>query len=201
MGTHPYKICLKITGGQFGGRHIDTPKESSTTRPTISRVREALFDILASRVRGARVLDLCAGAGTLGFEALSRGAKHATFVDADQRNVRLIQDNISKLNVSEATSVVRGVLPGALRRIKGTFDIIFCDPPYESDLAEEILKTLSSTPLFAPGAAVIMERDRRSAPLHAQRLSLARRHRIGDSELWFFHPIAKGAKKSGGEDE
>jgi 16S rRNA (guanine966-N2)-methyltransferase len=195
------KLFLRIIAGTFGGRRLDSPPaKTMTTRPMLDRVKEALFDILARRVEGMRILDLCSGTGSLGLEALSRGARHVTFVEADPRNVRLIQDNIEKLGVAERSLLVKGELPGALRRLKGPFDLAFFDPPYQSSLAGTVLPRLGSKSFLVPNAIVLVHRDRRSAPLKFSKFAVDRRHRIGDCELWFLRFSASAGREKG-EDE
>jgi 16S rRNA (guanine966-N2)-methyltransferase len=195
------KLFLRIIAGTFGGRKLDSPPaKTMTTRPMLDRVKEALFDILARRVEGMRVLDLCSGTGSLGLEALSRGARHVTFVEADSRNVRLIHDNIEKLGVSEKTLLIKGELPGILRRLKGPFDLVFFDPPYQSNLATSVLPRLGGKAYLVPNAIVLVHRDRRSAPLKFSKFIVDRRHRIGDCELWFLRfSTTSGREKSEGE--
>lgn len=119
---------LRITGGELGGRRIRAPRRSSRgVRPTTERVREALFSILGD-VSGLRVLDLFAGTGALGIEALSRGAAEATLVD---RDARLARRNVEGLELSERATVVRKDAPRFLAGVEpGSFDLVLCDPPY-----------------------------------------------------------------------
>ncbi len=165
---------------------MDTPPpKAMNTRPMLDRVKEALFDILARRVEDLKILDLCSGTGSLGLEALSRGAKHVTFIEADARNLKLIQSNIAKLGCEAKTTVIRGELPAILRRARGPFGLVFFDPPYQSDLVDRVLPRMASKEFLLPNAIVVIHRDRRSAPLKSSKFTVDRRHRIGDAELWF----------------
>ena len=157
---------MRIVAGTHGGRRIEAPK-GRAVRPTSDRVREALFSILGDRVQGARVLDLFAGTGALGLEALSRGAASAVFVDRDTTPV---QANLEALGLTG--EVHRRDALAWLRTAAGPFDLVFLDPPYKSapDLAPRLADTLPS--LLSPGALVVSESDRRApldlAPLETQ---------------------------------
>lgn len=191
---------MRIVGGEHGGRRIRTPRGRGV-RPTLDRVREAIFDVLRDRVRGARVLDLFAGSGALGLEALSRGAAHATFCDAAARPVQAVRDNARRLGFPP--SAVR-VLPmpahQAIRRLAGEgdhFDVAFVDPPYESLLYDETLLALAVSGLVAPGGVVVVEHGRRRevgavyGGLHA-----VRRRRYGETCVTYFERQAgPGAPK------
>ena len=155
---------LKIIGGNLRGRPIASP-EGQATRPTASRAREALFNILthanwrddgASPLIEARVLDAFAGSGALGLEALSRGATHATFLDNDPAAIRAIGDNLRKLGETGAAKVVRGdaTRPPTARE---ACDLVFLDPPYRSGQAPEALAALAAAGWMAPGAIVTVE--------------------------------------------
>lgn len=171
---------MRVVAGTHGGRVLQAPK-GTATRPTSDRVREALFSMLAS-VQGAHVLDLFAGSGALGIEALSRGAATATFVDSAAPAVTTIRSNLESLGL-EAT-VLR--MP-ALRALTCTpvadrqYDLVFLDPPYRlaSSLAPELLTALP--PILAPAARVVVESDRR-APLVLD-LPLLRERLYGDTMI------------------
>lgn len=159
---------LKIIGGKHRGRTIATP-EGQTTRPTASRARESLFNILAHAnwsgvdVRGgtsplieARVLDAFAGSGALGLEALSRGAAHATFLDSDATAIKLIGENLRKLGETAQAKVIRA---DATRPPPGreACDLVFLDPPYRSGLAAPALAALAEAGWLRPGAIATVE--------------------------------------------
>src|SRR5229473_7004975 len=128
---------MRIISGKYRGRKLKSPP-SLQTRPTSDRLRETLFNILTSRIEGARFLDLCAGSGAVGIEALSRGAAHVTFVDRSRQMYALIETNLKALDVSddEIQVVSREALEFLRRRATKeavAFDIIFFDPPYSMD--------------------------------------------------------------------
>jgi len=123
---------MRITGGTYRSRILKT-LSGRLVRPTSDRVRQALFNILGERLEGARVLDLFAGTGSLGLEALSRGAAAAVFVDKDRRVVDIIRENVEALGLAEKTRVLCFDLltsPKRLLSLERPFDVVFCDPPY-----------------------------------------------------------------------
>ncbi|WP_171054965.1 16S rRNA (guanine(966)-N(2))-methyltransferase RsmD [Mycobacterium sp. DBP42] len=156
----------RIIAGAYGGRRIAVPR--SGTRPTSDRVREAVFNALTARLdfAGLAVLDLYAGSGALGLEALSRGATSATFVESDARAATVIAENIAALGVRHAT-VRRGsvdtVLAGGATR---PVDLVFADPPYDLDDAavDAMLAALAGTGWVAAGTLVLVERRASSRP-------------------------------------
>jgi 16S rRNA (guanine966-N2)-methyltransferase len=170
---------MRVVAGAYGGRRISAPPGAGT-RPTSDRVREALFSILGARVDGARVLDLFAGSGALGIEALSRGAGSAEFVDAHPLAVRVVRGNLARLGAearvhrSDALQWLR-----AASRAGAQYDLVFLDPPYR--LAERLGSGLADglPAVLAPGAVVVAESDRR-APL-ALGLPLQDERRYGDT--------------------
>ncbi|MCX2930465.1 16S rRNA (guanine(966)-N(2))-methyltransferase RsmD [Mycobacterium sp. CVI_P3] len=157
----------RIVGGSAGGRRIDVPARG--TRPTTDRVREALFNVLAARrdFDGLRVLDLYAGSGALGLEALSRGAVSALFVESDSRAVAVIKRNIATLGLDGAT-VRRGTVTAVLGAgADGPVDLVLADPPYEVPTAEieALLDSLDRNGWLGPGTVVVIERPAASAEL------------------------------------
>lgn len=162
----------RVVAGRLGGRNLRVPR-GTTTRPTTDRVREALFSTLGDRVVGAKVLDLFAGSGALGIEALSRGAEHATFVERDRRAVRVLRENLTELglrarvhafDVGRFVRDLDGIEPSA------AYDLVLCDPPYRLAAPEvlELLSRLSRDRHLARGAMMVVERDR-----HGGRLTVA----------------------------
>jgi 16S rRNA (guanine966-N2)-methyltransferase len=176
-------VCMRVIAGRMGGRRLKAPR-GKVTRPTSDRVREALFGLLGE-VRGAVVLDLFAGTGGLGIEALSRGAERAVFVERDGGAVRALQANLATLELAPAEAEVRQFdALAALRTARGrkeTYDLVFIDPPYSQthDLGAEISAVLPS--VLSPAARVVVESDRR-APLQIA-LALERERRYGDTQI------------------
>jgi 16S rRNA (guanine966-N2)-methyltransferase len=152
---------MRVVGGTRKGHRLTAPK-GATARPTADRVREAIFNLLGS-VEGARVLDLYAGSGALGIEALSRGAAHATFVDSNARAAQAVRSNLDRLGLEEG-HVARAGASSFLRRAavaEERWDLVFCDPPYRlaSRLSSELGILLP--PVLAPGATIVCESSRR----------------------------------------
>lgn len=178
---------MRIIGGALGGRRLKAPR-GDATRPTSDRVREAMFNILGAPPPTARVLDLCAGAGTLGLEALSRGAAEAVFVEQAAAAARVLDDNIRALGLAESSRIHRQDARSALRGTAlGRFHWVFLDPPYRTPLAGELLTLLGAGDHLWPGATVIAERDRRSESASAFGcLVRTDERRYGDTVVAFY---------------
>jgi 16S rRNA (guanine(966)-N(2))-methyltransferase RsmD len=177
---------MRVIAGTYGGRVLKAPP-GAATRPTSDRVREALFSILADRVGGARVLDLFAGSGALGLEALSRGADSVTFVDDAAPAIRAVQANLEALAAGAEVRRIDALRFLAAASGKGAqYDLVFLDPPYR--LAERLARPLSEAlpAVLAPGAVAVAESDRR-APL-ALDLPLHDERRYGDTLIRIHGP-------------
>ncbi|HXI62228.1 MAG TPA: 16S rRNA (guanine(966)-N(2))-methyltransferase RsmD, partial [Pyrinomonadaceae bacterium] len=157
---------MRIIAGKYRGRRLKSPA-TLQTRPTSDRLRETLFNILAPRIKGARFLDLCAGSGAVGIEALSRGALHATFVDQSRRMCALIEANLEEFGFDENDAEVLNdeaseFLRRHAKKEKSPLDIVFFDPPYEADY-DVVLKRLGEDKdvLLATDAIVIVEHHKK----------------------------------------
>jgi 16S rRNA (guanine966-N2)-methyltransferase len=176
-----------VAGSAKGVRLAPVP---DGVRPVSDRAREGLFSSLGSRVEGARVLDLFAGTGAMGIEALSRGAETAVFVERNRRTAAVLSGNLDRAQVADRATVVARDVGGFLRDdAGGAFDLAFVDPPYDlggSDL-EATLAALGAGNRLSPGWIVVLTRAKRSStyviPLH---WSAARELRYGDSLLTLF---------------
>ena len=148
---------MRIIGGQYRGRKLFAPK-GLQVRPTADRAREAVFNILGARVRGARVADLFAGTGAMGLEALSRGASQAVFVDSQPAALAAIRRNLDTMGLTEPL-VLRADLSRGLRPLveTGPFDLIFMDPPYAGNVLNFVLTKLKQEGLAAPDGLVVVE--------------------------------------------
>ena len=177
---------MRVIAGRYGGRHLQAPA-GAATRPTSDRVREALFSVLGARVEGARVLDLFAGSGALGLEALSRGAERVTFVDSAPAALRVLRANLAALGAD--AEVVRADAVRWLRAASGgerQYSLVFLDPPYRqaATLGAELSDVLQA--VLGPDALVISESDRR-APLELTMPTTDER-RYGDTLIRFHGP-------------
>lgn len=179
---------MRVIAGRFGGRRLKSPTHTGL-RPTTDRVREALFNIIGGRAVGARVLDLFAGTGSLGIEALSRGAIGAVFLERDRRAVLLLRDNLAALRLNpEESKIIAAPVAEGLRRLAGNarFDLIFADPPYEAEVIDATLALLAEGHLIAPGGLVVVE-HRAVVPVAAPRALAQSDQRVyGDTALTFF---------------
>lgn len=194
---------LRIVGGTWGGRRIQAPP-GRHTRPTPERVREALFSRLAhlDAVAGARVLDLFAGSGALGIEALSRGAAHVTFVESHGRTAGLIRRNLAGLavppaqwavTVAKAEPFLRGARPAA------PWSLVLMDPPYAGEEYARVLPLLATLPAVAPGALIAVEAAA-GAPLPLpDGLEQSRADRYGDTQVILLRKQAFSAAAPGAE--
>jgi len=150
---------LRIVAGNWRSRLLDVA-DVEGLRPTSERVRETLFNWLSPRIHGARCLDLFAGTGALGIEALSRGAAGAVFVERSPVAVRQLNDNVKLLEAHGATVVRSDALDFLAQEAGGTFDIVFLDPPFAAGLLGESCRLLAERQLLATGALVYLELDR-----------------------------------------
>jgi 16S rRNA (guanine966-N2)-methyltransferase len=177
---------MRVIAGRYGGRRLQAPP-GDATRPTSDRVREALFSVLAGRVDGARVLDLFAGSGALGIEALSRGAAEATFVDSAPASIRAVRANLEALGTEgEVRRADARRFLGSASAAARQYDLVFLDPPYRlaGRLGSELTAALPA--VLAPGAAVVAESDRR-APLELG-LPILDERRYGDTLIRIHGP-------------
>ncbi len=183
---------MRIIGGKFRGRPIATP-EGRDTRPTADRTRESLFNILESRgdvsFEGARVIDLFAGSGALGLEALSRGAAGALFVETDAAARGAIRDNIEALGLFGVARLHRRSAAALGPRPAGVgapFDLAFLDPPYGQDLARAAMQTLKSGGWLAPGAVAVVEQGKDEPPVAAESFEEIDRRLYGAAQIGFY---------------
>jgi 16S rRNA (guanine(966)-N(2))-methyltransferase RsmD len=178
---------LRVGAGEFKGVTLATPPG---IRATGAKVRLALFNILGEAVAGARVLDVFAGSGALGIEALSRGAAFVAFIESDTRAILAIRDNLDRLAPDlprhawrvAHLDAVRGI--GQLAKAESPFDIIICDPPYRTDDARKALNAIVECAILAPSGIVVIEHDQRTIlPDTVGYLRQGKRHRYGDTVL------------------
>lgn len=176
---------MRIIAGALKGRRLRAPGWPGL-RPTSDRLRETLFNILADRPQGARVLDACAGTGALGLEAISRGAAEVVFVDRDRRAATLVADNAAHCGVSGQVTVVCSPLPRAATdpALRVPFDVALVDPPYDTRELDAILSAVAGR-LAASGLLVLERGARRTQPV-VTGLTARRTVMAGDSALDFY---------------
>ncbi len=187
---------MRVIAGKFKGRRLKTVK-GAEVRPTADRVKESLFRIFGAGVVDADFLDLCAGTGSIGLEALSQGAKSTTFVDSNYHAIRIIESNLEICGFNRGHPQVRLIrldVRRALARLgkrKAKFDLIYFDPPYASKIYEPCLKLIVETNLLSPAGAIVVEhrKDKGSnwtESLILDELVLSRQERYGDTMLSFY---------------
>ena len=174
---------MRVITGTARGRRLKTP-ENDEIRPTTDNVKEALFNIIQFDIEGRRVLDLFAGTGQLGIEALSRGAKSCVFVDESREALRIVRENLKTCGLSAA--VLQSNALDYLRRGE-TFDLIFVDPPYDAGLYEPVLKTLNLVDNLSDGGIIICEaRREESLPEVAAPYRKGKEYRYGKVKICIY---------------
>ncbi len=180
-------MAVRVGGGQVRGRVLKVTR-GSTTRPSSGRVRSALFSMIASRLPDASVLDLYAGTGALGIEALSRGAAHVDFVEQGARECATLQDNLESLGYASQGRVHRMPVHRALSALSGPYDLVLMDPPYAQDALTPLLEQVDS--LVAEQGTVVAEHDRRqSLPTTAGGLERVTERVYGDTVLSIYRRL------------
>lgn len=187
---------MRVISGSARGMRL-VALEGATVRPTLDRVRESLFNILAPRIQGAHVLDLFAGTGALAIEALSRGASNAVLVEWNAAAIRVIEKNLAHTRLAERAACRRLNLPAELERLQGRFDIVFCDPPYNFAETEVLFRTLQTKDMLAPDALVIFEYHSKMPPPEVvDALRITRVKTYGQTALAFYEQVAPGEDTS-----
>lgn len=179
---------MRIIAGELRSRKLAFPR-SKKTRPMTDRAKETLFNILGDTVQGARVLDLFAGSGSLGLEALSRGAERVVFVERGAWAHRSLLDNVKSLGLEKRASLIRQDIFRALKDLSRrgeTFSLIFLDPPYNKGLVKKILNLLDRSAIVTPLTQLIVHRSRQEKlPETFERLRVIREKPIGQACLSF----------------
>jgi 16S rRNA (guanine(966)-N(2))-methyltransferase RsmD len=182
-------VLMRIITGSAKGTKLKTPR-GLAVRPTGDRVKESLFNILGSRVPDARVLDLFAGTGNLGLEALSRGANHTTFVEQSMVSISLIRENAVLTKLQDRITIVKANVLSAIGRLGGQFDLIFCDPPYNKNLVSQVLTSIDQAAILADGAILIIEHSQHEGvEIALNQLQLVRSERFGETCIGFWKKI------------
>src|SRR5262245_50017953 len=177
---------MRVIAGKFKGRNLKSPP-SLQVRPTSDRLRETLFNVIAVRVPESRFLDLCAGSGAVGIEALSRGAAHATFVDRSRRSCQLIEANLKLCGIGEEQSEIYcSEVAEFVKQVAEKWDLVFLDPPYNTDYLR-LLQVLGRATLLNDDGLLVVEHHHKTEL--SETIGTLRRTRIlkqGDSSLSFY---------------
>jgi 16S rRNA (guanine(966)-N(2))-methyltransferase RsmD len=180
---------LRVIAGELRGRRLVTP-DGWSTRPTKGRIRESLFDLLAGVPDGARVLDLYAGSGALGIEALSRGARHAVFVESARAALRALRQNLETLGLAARATVVAGDALAGSPAARGPYDLVLADPPYEAGVEEAVVAEAAKR--LAPGGVLALEHAAdRPAPEPPSGLAVWKARRYGGTSLTLYVRVAE----------
>lgn len=178
---------MRVITGSARGRRLNELK-GMETRPTTDKVKESIFNCIQFDVENARVLDLFAGTGQLGIEALSRGAQSAVFVDKRADAVKLIRDNLALCCLSEHAQVVCGDSLGYLSSLHARFDIIFLDPPYAGDLLERALAQIAGFDILSPRGIIVAESPlEKTLPALSAPYGVYREYRYGKIKVTIYH--------------
>lgn len=176
---------MRVTGGIGRGRRLKVPT-GSRVRPTSDKVKQALFNILGDRTAGSFFLDLYAGAGGIGIEALSRGAAHVLFVDASRDSLNVVRENIEQTGFGDRAEVVLSKAEVFLKKRTKRFDIVFLDPPYAEEM-QPLLELIAKSGILNAEAIVIAEHFKKQpSPEQAGSLMLYRQAKYGDTVLAFY---------------
>lgn len=176
---------MRIIAGKYGGRRLDTPKDNKI-RPTSDKVRGAIFNALLSRIdmEEAIVLDAYCGSGALGFESLSRGAQHCTFLDKSRTSLDLCKHNAETLGAEQdSTFLVKDSSKSITGLPHAAYNLIFLDPPYNKGLIEETLKVLENAHLIAPGAIIILESEKNWNAATGANFTIESEKTYGDTKI------------------
>lgn len=182
---------MRITGGQVRGRRLASLR-GLDIRPTSDRVREAIFNLIGQDVTGLKVLDLFAGTGSLGIEALSRGALQSLFLDNSAQSLKLIKKNLILCGYEPLGSILkkdlmRG-LPWKLSQVKKKFDLVFMDPPYGKKLIPPLLKELADREILVSPSVVVAESSKiDSLPVRMRKLQLVNNRTYGETKINIYH--------------
>lgn len=176
---------MRIISGEHKGRRLTGGKRAKI-RPTSDRVKESIFNVLREEVVGRRILDLFAGAGSMGMEALSRGAESATFVDASFQSINILKKNLKNLNLENKSKVLRADGLKALRKFEQSFHIIFADPPYLKGFAQKVIHSTAQSDVLESNGILVLEHHKKetiSSP--EEKLPLLKQKKFGDTVISF----------------
>lgn len=191
---------MRISSGEKKGMELKSGKFSPLLRPVTDKIKNALFSIIFDKVINAQVLDMFAGTGIFGFEALSRGAQSVTFVDKDYHNIQLIRENGRKLQFDTRITVVNRDFREAMEflgKIKSSFSLVFIDPPYNTDLAEQTISHPSFLSLIKPESLVIVRvHHKTKLPSSVGSISVIDERRYGEAKVYIYKLTTSTASKT-----
>lgn len=174
---------MRITSGEHKGRHISAGRKLRI-RPTSDRVKESIFNILWGEIEGKRVLDLFAGSGSLGIEAMSHGAESVTFVDSSSSSMRILSKNLENLNLQNQTVVFRLDGLKALNRLESCFQVIFADPPYLKGYVQKIVDSVAESGVLEIGGILVLEHHKKENFVPSEdKLLLLKERKFGDTVI------------------
>ncbi len=177
---------MRIISGEHKGRILGSVKKTGI-RPSSDKVKGSIFNVLKDDVEGKRVLDLFAGSGNLGIEALSRGATFVTFVDSSSQSIKTIKENLESLNLSKRSKILRKDCLEALPNLKEKFGIIFADPPYQKGFAQKVIDLVVKHSLLDKNGILVLEHHKKETfECPEERLLCLKAKRFGDTMVSFF---------------
>jgi 16S rRNA (guanine(966)-N(2))-methyltransferase RsmD len=179
---------MRVIAGSAKGCALKPP-EGRSTRPTTDRVKESLFAVIQFEIAGSRVLDLFAGSGALGIEALSRGATWAVFVDKDEKSTALVRENLTKARLLAKAEVQKKDYAAALRGFSQGFDIIFLDPPYAQGLYEDTLNRILQHECLNDGGVIIVEYETSRVFSVPKAYTVAKEKKYGNTSLAYIRKV------------
>ena len=185
---------MRVIAGTAKGCKLNSIEDLST-RPTLDRVKEPLFSIIQNYIKDANVLDLFAGSGALGIEALSRGAKHCTFCDKSYKAIQMVKENILKTKMQEKSTILNKDYKKCLEEMQESFDIIFIDPPYKEDIAISSINQILEKSLLSKSGIIILETDEEEREIkeleNVSKLEVYDKRKYGRVKLLFLCRKAK----------
>jgi 16S rRNA (guanine966-N2)-methyltransferase len=179
------RIKMRVTSGEYKGRRISAGRKMKI-RPTSDRVKESIFDTLRGEIEGKRVLDLFAGAGSLGIEALSQGALSVTFVDSSSASINVLKRNLDDLKLRDKASILRLDGLKALHKLDSVYQIIFSDPPYLKNFAQKIVNQVAISGVLETGGILVLEHHKKEAvTFPEEKWILLKERKFGDTLVSF----------------
>jgi 16S rRNA (guanine966-N2)-methyltransferase len=171
---------MRIIAGKAGGIRLKSIK-GREVRPTLDRVKEAIFNMIAYYIEDAEVLDLFSGFGSLGIEALSRGAAHADLIEVNGKHIDIIKENLKISNLENKASVIQNDVFNYLESCSKSYDLIFMDPPYQENMTEKALNLIIKNNILKKDGLIISERSSAEGNLEADKLKIIKKKKYGNS--------------------